>query len=176
MATETQKPQQSTDDCQMMAKPQQEHHWLHQLVGEWSYEGSCEGGPNQPPMQFNGVEAVRSIGGLWIQAEGKGTSPDGSEMTSILNVGFDMRKKHYVGSWICSVMDHMFVYEGKLDSAQKVLPLETEGPSFMEPGKTARYRDILEFVSPDHRVMRSEIQGDDGKWIQMFKADYKRVK
>ncbi len=178
MTTETKKQTQAqnADECPMMTKPQKEHNWLDQLIGEWSYEGACDGGPDQPPMQFKGVETVRSIGGLWIQAEGKGTSPDGSEMTSILNVGYDTRKKCYVGSWLCSMMDHMFVYEGKLDNAEKVLPLETEGPHFMDPTKTSRYRDIIEFVSPDHRVMRSEVQGDDGKWTQMVKADYKRVK
>lgn len=176
MATEAQQTPQSTEDCPMMAKPQKEHHWLDKLVGEWTYEGACDGGPDQPPMQFKGVETVRSIGGLWIQAEGRGNSPDGTEMTSILNVGYDPRRKHYVGSWLCSMMDHMFVYEGRLDSTGKVLPLETEGPHFMDTSKTCKYRDIIEVVSPDLRIMRSEVQGDDGKWTQMLRSEYKRVK
>jgi hypothetical protein len=46
----------------MEAKPQKEHEWLHKLVGEWSFEGECGMGPDQPPMKSTGTETVRSAG------------------------------------------------------------------------------------------------------------------
>lgn len=51
----------------MKAEPQQEHEWLHQLVGDWTYESGAANGEEQKE-KFAGVESVRSLGGLWIIA------------------------------------------------------------------------------------------------------------
>jgi Protein of unknown function (DUF1579) len=61
----------------MNAKPQREHEWLHQLVGDWTYatEGVVESG--KPAEKSGGTEHVRSVGGLWIVAEGQGQMPGG---------------------------------------------------------------------------------------------------
>lgn len=53
----------------MKAEAQKEHEWLHKLVGEWSFEGECGMGPDQPPMKSTGSETVRSLGGLWTSAK-----------------------------------------------------------------------------------------------------------
>ncbi len=45
-------------------KPQQEHEWLGQLIGDWESEMECVMGPDQPPMKSKGTESVRSLGGL----------------------------------------------------------------------------------------------------------------
>ena len=55
----------------MMAEPQKEHEWLQKLVGEWTYESEATMEPDQPPMRLSGTENVRSLGGLWILAEGQ---------------------------------------------------------------------------------------------------------
>jgi hypothetical protein len=71
----------------MQIEPQKEHHWLQKLVGEWTYETEASMGPDQPPEKATGTESVRSLGGLWIMAEGQGEMPGcGSAITIIRSV------------------------------------------------------------------------------------------
>ena len=160
----------------MDAKPQKEHAWLQQLVGEWTSEMECVMGPDQPPMKNKGVESVRSIAGLWTMGEGSGEMPDGGKMTSMMTLGYDPQKQRFVGTFIASMMTHMWVYEGTLDAAGKVLTLDTEGPGMSGDGKMMKYKDIITFVSDDHRTLTSRIQGDDGQWTEFMTAHYRRKK
>ena len=48
-------------------------------------------GPDQPPMKSTGVDVVRSLGGLWIIAEGEGEMPGGGTAKTIMTLGYDPR-------------------------------------------------------------------------------------
>jgi hypothetical protein len=89
--------------------------------------------------------------------------------------GYDVQKQRFVGSFIGSMMTNLWIYDGALDAAGKVLTLDTEGPGMSEDGKLARYRDVLEVVSADHRTMSSEIHGDDGTWTRFMSMTYRRT-
>lgn len=158
----------------MKAEPQKEHHWLHKFIGEWSFEGECITGPDQPPMKSTGSESVRSIGGLWVMGEGCGETPDGSPATSVITLGYDPQKQRFVGTFVASMMTNLWSYEGALDADGKVLTLDTVGPSFSGDGTMAKYQDIIELRSDDHRVLRSRMQGDDGQWHEFMTAHYRR--
>lgn len=160
----------------MFAEPQDEHHWLQKLVGQWTYEQECHAGPDEPATKLPGKETVRSIGGLWIVGESQGTMPGGGPATMILTLGYDPRTKRYVGSWIGSMMTHMWIYDGQVDASGKKLTLDCEGPSFSGDGSLSKYQDEIEFVDDDHRILRSRVQGDDGQWNQFMEAHYYRVK
>jgi hypothetical protein len=160
----------------MQAEPQAEHRWLERLVGEWTSESECFMGPDQPPLKSSGVEVVRSLGGLWVVAGGEGPMPEGGSMRSILTLGYDPAGKRYVGTFIASVMSHLWIYSGgSVDAAGKVLALDAEGPSFTGAG-TAKYIDSIEFLDDDHRTLTSRILGDDGQWFQFMTAHYYRKK
>lgn len=157
-------------------KPQQEHEWLGQLIGDWESEMECVMGPDQPPMKSKGTESVRSLGGLWTIGEGKGEQPDGAGMTSILTLGYDPAQKCFVGTFIASCMTFLWIYKnGSLDAAKKILTMNAEGPSFTGEGMS-QYQDILEIVDADHRILRSQILGADGKWNHFMTAHYYRKK
>lgn len=160
---------------EMKAEPQEEHRWLQQLVGQWRFESEAQMGPGQPPMKSSGKESVRSIGGLWVIADGEGTMPDGSPATMVMTLGYDPKKGRFVGTWLGSMMTLMWVYDGFLDKDRKVLTLEAEGPSFVDEGKTVKYRDIVTLESPDHRILTSRALGDDGTWTEFMTAHYRRV-
>src|SRR5215207_7310901 len=98
-----------------MPKPQKEHAWLGQLVGEWAAEGEMFMEPGKPPMKNKGVETARAIGGFWIHAEHK-MDVMGQQMTGILTLGYDAEKKKYVGTWVDSMQGHMWKYEGTVDA------------------------------------------------------------
>ena len=158
----------------MKAEPQKEHEWLQKIVGEWTFEGECIMGPDQPPMKSTGSESVRSIGGLWVMGEGQGETPDGGPATSIITLGYDPQKQRFVGTFVASMMTHLWSYEGALDADGKVLTLDTVGPTFSGNGTTAKYQDIIELRSDDHRVLRSRMQDEQGKWHEFMTAHYRR--
>ena len=160
----------------MMTEPQKEHQWLQKLVGEWTYEAEATMEPGQPPSKFEGSESVRSLGGLWILAEGQGEMPGGGAATTMLTLGYDPQKKRYVGTWIGSMMTSLWVYDGALDAAERALALDAEGPSMAGDGTMAQYRDVIEFKSDDHRVLTSHIRGNDGTWQAFMTAHYRRRK
>jgi Protein of unknown function (DUF1579) len=157
-------------------EPQKEHLWLEKLVGEWSFETECIMGPGQPPSTHAGTEAVRSMGGVWFLCEGRGDMPGGGTATTLMTLGYDQAKKRYVGTFIGSMMTNLWLYEGQLDASGKILTLDTDGPSFTEPGKTAKYQDIIEIKSDNHRVLSSQALGEDGKWHRFMTANYRRRK
>ena len=159
----------------MKVEPQKEHQWLQQLVGDWSYESETSMDPGGPAKKFHGTERVRSIGGLWILAEGQGEMPGGGAAQMMQTLGFDPKKRKFVGTWLGSMMTNLWVYEGSLDEAGKVLTLATEGPDFTQEGKTAQYRERIEIISPEHRTFSSSAQGTDGQWVTFMTAHYRRT-
>jgi hypothetical protein len=155
-------------------KPQAEHEWLQQLVGEWTFEGEASMGPDQPPMKSQGTESVRTLGGLWVLCELQSSMPGGEPGTMLFTFGYDPQKQRFVGTFLGSMMTNLWIYEGSLDADRKLLTLDTEGPSFTDPAKLAKYQDSIEIVSPDHRILRSQFLGEDGKWNPFMTAHYRR--
>jgi hypothetical protein len=159
----------------MHAEPQKEHQWLKWLVGEWTYEHECAPGPDLTPVKLTGTDTVRSLGGLWVLCEGKGEMPGGGVAQTLMTIGYDPAKKHYVGSFVASMMTFLWIYEGGFLEGD-VLTLNAEGPSFTTEGKMVKYQDIIEIKSHDHRTLSSQYLGEDGKWVKFMTANYRRKK
>jgi hypothetical protein len=159
-----------------MPPPPGEHHkWLEQLVGTWTVESNMSG-EGEPPMKHTGTDTVRSLGGRWVICELKGEIPGMGPMSAVLTLGYNSETGKYHGTWIDSVQDHLWVYEGTLDPTKKILTLEAEGPNMMDPTKgDTRYRDVIKFNSADHRTLTSSALVD-GKWVQFMTADYRKTK
>ncbi len=160
----------------MKIEPQREHRWLEKLVGDWTFEVDATVAPGQPPVKATGTESVRSLGGLWTIAEGQGDMPGCGSSTTMMTLGYDPLKRRFVGTFIASMMTTMYTYSGTLDAKERVLTLETEGPSMSDPGKMAKFRDIIEIKDDDERTLTSRALGDDGKWHQFMSATYRRKK
>lgn len=159
----------------MRAEPQRQHRWLQRLVGDWVYETGSPAEPGKPAETLTGTETVRPIGDLWVAAEGTGQTPGGGEATSIMTLGYDPGRGRFVGTWIGSMMHYLWVYDGELDDADRVLTLHSVGPDFKEAGKTRDYRDVIEIEDDDHRLLIALIQDDDGEWQEMMRVRYRRA-
>jgi hypothetical protein len=155
-------------------KAGEQHRWLQQLVGTWTMEGEADMGPGQPPHKSRGTETVRALGELWIVGEGEGDMPGGGSAQMRLTLGYDPDRQAFVGNWVGSMMALMWVYEGQLDAARKVLTLDTEGPSFAGDGKTQRYQDVITLIDADTRTLHSQALGEDGQWKRFMTATYRR--
>jgi len=156
------------------AAPQKEHQWLTALAGDWTFESECSMGPDQPPMKSGGKETIRTIGGLWILGDGEATMPDGELGTTMITLGYDPAKKRYLGTWVGSMMNHLWIYDGEMDASGKILTLNAEGPSFSDPTKSCMYQDIIEVKDASHRILRSQYQGENGEWTHFMTAHYRR--
>lgn len=156
-------------------KPHAQHELLSKLVGDWTFQASCDMGPDKPRETFNGTESVRSLGGLWTICEGEGESPMGKSQM-VMTLGFDPIRNRFVGTFIASMMTHLWVYDGALDATGKVITLDTQGPDFADPTQLKPYRDTITIISDDERTLTSQMPGPDGKWVEFMKSEYRRVK
>jgi hypothetical protein len=156
-----------------MPTPQKEHEWLKQLEGEWETECEAFLEPGKPAVKSTGSESVHALGAFWSIAEFKGTCPLGGPFSGVMTIGYDTQKKQYVGTWVCSMCDHLLRYEGTADG--KALTLETEA---LNPatGKLARMRDVFEIKDKDTKVLTMSMQGENGQWIKFMTVTSRRKK
>jgi len=159
-------------DAKLMA-PQKEHELLQRFVGDWESQSEAMQGPDQPAMKCKGQMHTRALGKLWIVSDVE-NDVMGTTMNAVLSLGYDPETKKYVGTWIDSVMNHMWHYHGCLEDDGKTLILEAEGPNMMEPGKTAKFRDVYIFKSPDQMETKAMMQQEDGTWTTFMTGTSKR--
>jgi hypothetical protein len=152
-----------------------EHELLRKFVGEW--ESECQGtfGEGQPAFTCQGALTSRMLGDFWVVNEST-TEMMGVKVTAVQTIGFDPATGKYVGTWVDSMTSHMWKYEGTLDEATQTLTLEAEGPNFMAEGKTAMFRDIYQFKTPDQIDASSQMQADDGTWTTFMSGSMRRKK
>ncbi len=163
------------ETTEMGTKPVAEHAWLQKLVGEWRVASEFVMEPGGPIQKSEGSESVRSLGGLWACGEAQGRMPDGTPFTLVRTLGYDVSSNEYRGCWFGSMTSHLWTSVGTLSDDGKTMTLDGEGPSMVEDGETARYRDVMEIVDEDRHVVTSYGQDDEGEWQEMIKATYTRA-
>lgn len=156
-----------------MPQPVQQHAWLQRFVGEWEADVEVSMGPDQPPMQTKGASRARMLGGFWLIEEGRNTL---MPYEFNLTLGYDERQKKYVGTWVDSMLGHLWKYEGDVDATGNILTLHTEGPNPMEDGKIGRVREVTEFKNDDLRVFTSTRLNDDGTETKVMTVTQRRKK
>ena len=159
----------------MAVELRQEHRWLERLVGDWTFEGDATMQPGDAPTSHTGTEHVRPLGGAWVVCEMAGDPPGGGTGRSVMLLGFDPARDRFVGTFASSELAFLWLYEGTLDEAGRVLTLDTEGPSFSGDGGMARYRDLIELDGDGRRTLRSLVQGADGAWTEFMVVRYRRA-
>ena len=165
----------TTQEAMQPTNKLEQHEWLQQLVGEWSVSSEAIMEPGSDSTTWESKESIRSIGGLWIVAEGTADN-DGQPFISLMTLGYDPNKEAFVGTWIDTIQTTMWSYVGHLDESKRVLTLEAEGPSFGDPGKTAKYRDQIELVGPEQKRTTSSVLAEDGNWTTFMTVEARRVK
>src|SRR5690606_8412351 len=153
--------------------PEKEHEWLQKFVGEWTTHSKASVGADQPEIECSGTISSRMLGKLWVINEMKGSMGE-FEMHGLQTVGYDPQKKKYVGTWVDSMFNHLWQYEGTVDELGRKLTLEAEGPNHMAAGKLTKFRDAYEFASDDRIIITASMQGEDGEWITFMTGEATR--
>ncbi len=164
-------PHLAAQDTQLL-EPQKEHELLQRFVGQWETEAEASAGPDQPAMKCHGKMHTRALGRFWIVSEVENDMM-GTTMRAAQTIGFDPETNKYVGTWVDSVMNHLWKYEGSFDEASQTLTLEAEGPSMIASGETGLFRDVYIFKSPDRIDTKAQMQ-QDGEWITFATGSAKR--
>ena len=156
-----------------MTEPTAEHRWLQKLVGEWTMESrmTCADGKEEV---CHGRETVKALGPYWVQCLGTGGMPGGGEAEMVMTLGYNTRTKRFVGTWLGSMMDELWVYDITRDPSGNVLTMAVEGPNMTGEG-TAMYRDVIEWKGDNLRTLTGNLQGPDGAWTPFMVATYRRV-
>jgi hypothetical protein len=154
-----------------MPQPQKQHEWMKQLIGEWDADVTMYLHEGKPETS-KGRESGRMIGDFWAVMENKGDFR-GKPFFGVFTIGYDTDQKKFVGVWYDNMSHHLWQYTGDVDSAGKILTLETEGPCPGEGGKIVKFRETIEIKNPDHKVLTS-MKEKDGKWVKNAVISYKR--
>ncbi len=153
---------------------EKEHVWLQKFAGEWTTESEGTAGPGQPSIECKGTVKSKMLGQFWVINEIE-NDVQGVQMKGLQTIGYDSESKKFVGTWVDNMLNHLWKYEGAVDESGTTLRLEADGPNFAEPGKVAKFRDAYEFVSDDHIIATSSMQGADGKWVTFMTGHMHRV-
>lgn len=151
---------------------QDEHRWLEGFTGRWQMLAD----PGAPPEETTSdwIETGRLLeGGSWLVVEGKGSMPGGGAAESIFTIGFDAAKGKYVGTWIGSMMAHLWVYEGVREGNSLVL--NSTGPNWERPGEMQAYQDIYTLDGADERSLKSQNLQPDGTWKVFMDVKLRRL-
>lgn len=157
------------------ARPRKEHQFLKRFAGEWTSLSKSVAQGDQPAAEYDGSMSSKMLGGFWAVNRFEGDA-GGMKFQAIQTIGYDPVKKKYVGTWVDSMMNHMWQYEGEVDATGNKLMLVADGPNFMTDGKTTKFRDSYEFKTPDRIIVTSEMMSKDGKWGTFMTGEMKRTK
>jgi hypothetical protein len=119
-----------------------------------------------------GTLKFRPIGKIWIVGDGDGDM-GGEPATTQITLGFNPDTGRFVGTWIGSMMTHLWVYDGELDATGNVLTLNSEGPSMTGDGSTGRYQDVIAFEGDNRHTLSGKALTDNG-WHQFMQIVYTR--
>ena len=106
--------------------PEKEHSILKKDAGNWSVKGKMWMAPGSPAQEFEATESNTLIGGFWVVSKFEGTFA-GMPMTGHATMGYDPKKKKYIGTWVDSMNPYMSKMEGEYDASTKTLTMMTEG-------------------------------------------------
>jgi hypothetical protein len=165
-------PRGRANAMEIQPKPTDEHEWLAQIVGEWTYRSESTM-PDGTVYVAEGRESVRRFGEYWVIAEGEWEKPDGGVDRSITTLGFDPATGRFVGSFIGTMMTHFWIYDGELDEGRTTLSLHSDGPAMDGSGGVQRYKDVIG-LNGEERTMTAWMLADD-TWQQFMAMRYSRV-
>lgn len=148
---------------------------LRQFAGNWELAGEVIAPRDRQTFPVTGTESVRMLGEHWLVSDVK-FSMAGMNVTGVTMIGYDPAAAAFVGSYVSSLDSVLWKYAGEMDGTGSRLTLETEGPSPLRLGETARFRETLELRDSDHKLFTSSLQLDDGTWMKVVNWEYRRTR
>ncbi len=152
--------------------PQPEHALLRRFVGEWSFVKKAVPADGKSAIVGRGEISARMVGDFFALCQWKGDLY-GTDFEAVQTLGYSITKKQYVGTWIDSILSHLWHFEGEANKAGNKVVVIAEGPG---PGDgTAEFKETYDFRSPDEIVITGEMK-QGNQWIPFMTTELKRTK
>ena len=136
------------------ATPGEAHKKLNDMVGKWKTTSRVwMNGLDAPPTETQGSSEVKWVlDGRFLQQEAKGEMM-GRPYNGVGFTGYDNMNKKYVTLWIDNTNTAMFIADGTMDQAGKVLTTvgKMDEPATGEHDKSAMY--IYRMETRDRHIM-----------------------
>ena len=162
-ATNTGAPPSQAEMMQMMeemAKLNENHKLLAEMVGSWNYTVKMWMDPSAPPSESKGTATRKAeMGGRYFVMDASGKfqmpGPDGKMMTMDFRgrstEGYDNAKKKFVSAWIDNMGTGIMLSEGTYDPSTKTFTFHANYD--MAPGVQTKIRETLKITDKDHHIM-----------------------
>jgi hypothetical protein len=155
-------------------KPGPEHKMLAKLAGKWNAKVKSWFGPGEPMESTGILDRKMIMGGLYLAEDFKGEFAKMKFQGQGL-IGYDIRKKAYLMTWIDNFGTGISMNEGKYDESAKTYTFtgEEDNPEF---GGKMKTRDVLQIVSNDEQkfeMYRTPLK--TGKEHKVMEITYTRV-
>ena len=164
-----------------MAKLNENHKLLSEMVGSWNYTVKMWMDPSAPPSESKGTATRKAeMGGRFfvMDASGKFQMPgaDGKMMTIDFKgrstEGYDNAKKKFVSSWIDNMSTGIMLSEGTYDPSTKTFTFHANYD--MAPGVQTKIRETLKVTDKDHHTM-AWFEQRGGQEVKTMEIAYTRA-
>lgn len=170
-------PAQGMDEDMMKAwqesmTPNENHAWMAQLEGNWTYTNTNYMDPSGQPTTSNGKTVMQMVcQGRYLQGHHTGTS-FGMPFEGHSTMGYDNISKEFIGNWIDNMGTGFMRSKGTLEGNTL-----TENATYvnMEGGED-RMKMVTTIKNKNEHSMVMYMYDPDGNEIKMMEIDYKRVK
>lgn len=153
-------------------KPGKNHEMLKRFQGTWEVLGKYWIEADKA-IEYKLVETgTLSCNGLWLIYTDKGVM-QGKPYDGHGTLGYDERKKKFVGTWVDSANTQIDVGEGVFDEQGKVFTYVSTISD--DDGKPVRIKRVTEIKSDDLQIM-TVYTGPEGKEEVTGKVEYRRKK
>ena len=96
-------------------------------------------------------------------------------MTSIWGIGYDVAENGYRCFMVASTSSHFWKGMVTLSEDGNTMTLDFLGPSSDGENGTANYRDVIEFLDDNHRILTWFGETSSGFFKKLMKVHYYRV-
>ncbi len=151
------------------AQPTKQHEVLKMDLGTWNAKMKMWMPDQDEPMEVEGTETNRMLGGFWLVSEFK-ADIFGQPFEGSGQFGYDEKNDKYVGTWIDTMEPYMSTMQGKWDPDTKTMTFSSTGTD-PQTGKTRKGKNVVVYKENGDRVMTMYMDMD-GEMKKSMEINY----
>lgn len=157
--------------AQEMPQPSEHHKVLDHTKGVWKADCKMWMAEGADPMAMQGTETNTMLGGFWVISKFEG-SMMGMPFEGSSLIGYDSKKKKYIGTWVDSTSETFTLMEGRYDKEKKTMIMEYEQDMGAGPVKVVSEDRFVDENTREFKMYYKKLDGT--RWLGMS-VDYTKV-
>jgi hypothetical protein len=150
--------------------PTEKHKKLACFIGKWQIEADMKETPFNPAGKFIGINIAEwGLDGLIVIVNSSGTGPSGPA-SELEIIGYDIQDDVYTYTAFNSQGWADRTSKGTLDGNRWTWTNESKSD-----GKSIRFRNVMNFISPTIYTFKSEMSVDGGTWAVVIEGKLTKI-